>query len=194
MDPSFFATKSELRKWFDKNHNHAKELWVGYYKTSTGKQSITWPESVDEALCYGWIDGVRKSIDGMSYKIRFTPRKTKSIWSAVNILKAEELIKKGLMKPAGLAVYEKREESRSRIYSFEQENIVLDKLSDKVFKSHKTAWKFFQSQPSSYRRAALWWVISSRQDITRQKRLNTLISDSESGRRLKHLTRPVPKK
>jgi uncharacterized protein YdeI (YjbR/CyaY-like superfamily) len=192
MKPTFFANQSELRKWFEKNHDKEQELWVGYYKTVSGKPGITWPQSVDEALCFGWIDGVRKSIDENSYVIRFTHRKPKSIWSAINIKKVEELTKRGLMHPAGIEAFNKRNEEKSRIYSFEQKNIQLDKKYEKQFKQNKKAWQFFQSQPPSYQRPAMWWVMSAKQETTRQKRLDELIKDSEAGQRISRL-RPYPR-
>lgn len=119
MDPLFFKNKNELRKWFDKNHNLLTEQWIGYYKVNSGKESVTWSESVDEALCFGWIDGIRKSIDDKSYKIRFTPRKPSSSWSAVNISKIEKLTQLGLMKPEGISVFNKRKDNKSKLYSYE---------------------------------------------------------------------------
>lgn len=189
MKPVFFSSPFELRKWFEKNHDKEKELWVGYYKTSSGKPSVTWPQSVDEALCFGWIDGIRKSLDADSYVIRFTPRKPGSIWSTNNIKKVEELSKKGLMRPAGIEAFNKRDEKKSKLYSFEQKNIQLDKNFEKLFKQNKKAWKFFQSQPPSYQKPAIWWIISAKQDATKQKRLETLIKDSEEGQRIKLLRR-----
>src|SRR6266542_1696068 len=190
--PTFFANQSELRKWFEKNHDKEQELWVGYYKTVSGKPGITWPQSVDEALCFGWIDGVRKSIDENSYVIRFTHRQPKSIWSAINIKKVEELTKFGLMHPAGIEAFNKRKEEKSRIYSFEQENIQLDKKYEKQFKQNKKAWQFFQSQPPSYQKPAMWWVMSAKQETTRQKKLDELIKDSEARQRISRL-QPYPR-
>ncbi|HEY6978550.1 MAG TPA: YdeI/OmpD-associated family protein [Chitinophagaceae bacterium] len=192
MTPIFFATQRDLRKWFEKNHDKEKELWLGFYKTSSGKPSVTWSESVDQALSFGWIDGVRKSLGKDSYVIRFTQRKPKSIWSAINIKKVEELTKLGLMHPAGIDAFNKRDEKKSRVYSFEQKNVQLDKNFAKQFRENKQAWKFFQSQPPSYQRPAIWWVISAKQEITKQKRLNTLIKDSEAGQRIAQL-RPYPR-
>ncbi len=185
----FFPDQSDLREWFEKNHNKETELSIGYYKVGTGKPSVTWSQSVDEALCFGWIDGIRKSIDENSYTIRFTPRKQKSIWSVVNIAKIQELIKLGLMKPEGIAAFEKRSEERSGIYSFEQKGIQLDKHFEKDFKANEKAWKFFQSQPPSYQKPAIWWVMSAKQQATRLNRFNTLIDDSEAGKRIKQLRR-----
>ena len=182
LSPVFFKTQAAFRKWFIKNHQKANELLVGFYKTGSGKESITWPQSVEEALCFGWIDGVRKSIDKESYCIRFTPRKPGSIWSAVNINKVEELTHKGLMQAAGLAIFEKRMEHRSRVYSHEKEPEVLSKEFEKTFKSNKKAWEFFQSLAVSYRKPALNWVMGAKQESTRVKRLHELIADSEQGK------------
>lgn len=191
MKPNFFKKPEDFRSWLDKNHAKETEILVGYYKKGTGKESITWPESVDEALCYGWIDGIRKSFDEDSYTIRFTPRKPTSIWSAVNIANIERLTKEGRMKPAGIAAHEKRKEHKTAIYSFEQSNkdLVLSKEYEAIFKKNKKAWEFFQNIAPSYTRQAVWWVISAKREETRQKRLNELIADSEAGLRVKHLRR-----
>ena len=185
--PLFFPTPSSFRKWLEKNHDKAKELLVGFYKVNSGKPSMTWSESVDEAICFGWIDGVRKSIDAESYSIRFTPRKPGSIWSAINIQKVEHLSKKGLMHPSGIAAFEKRKDSKSRIYSYEKPPEVLSDDFLKKFKSNEKAWQFFQSMPPSYRRTAVHWVMNAKQENTRLKRLNELINDSEAGRKIKRL-------
>lgn len=190
MRPTFFKTPSDFRKWLENNHDTETELVVGFYKTASGKQSITWPESVDQALCFGWIDGVRRSIDDESYSIRFTPRKRNSIWSAVNIRKVGELKEKGLMTPAGLRAFENRTEEKSGIYSFENKDKGLDETSIKTFKSYKKAWAFFQAQAPSYIRAASWWVISAKKEETRSRRLQQLIEDSAKGKRLDMLSRP----
>ena len=186
----FFATPAEFRAWFEAHHDTAQEVVVGFYKKVSGKPSITWPESVDEALCFGWIDGVRRSLDEISYCIRFTPRKPRSIWSDVNIKRAEELINLGRMQPAGLKAFEQRTEARSRIYAYEQRDTAqLDEAAEQQFRAHTAAWEFFQSQPPSYRRTAIWWVISARQEATRVKRLATLIEDSAHSRTIRPLTR-----
>ena len=190
MKPVFFKTPAEFNKWLKKNHDSAAELLVGFYKTGSGKPSITWPESVDEALCYGWIDGIRRSIDEESYSIRFTPRKAKSTWSNVNINKVAELKKQGRMQAPGLAAFEARTDQRSGIYSFEQKNPELPAAFLKEFRSHKKAWEFFQSQPPSYQKTASWWVISAKQEATRLKRMDILIEDSGNGLRIKQLRRP----
>ena len=177
----FFKTQNDFRKWLEKNHNKSNELWVGYYKKSSGKPSIDWPQSVDEALCYGWIDGIRKSIDGESYKIRFTPRKHGSIWSAVNLKRAKELIELGLMKSAGLEAFNKKDDKKINRYSFERENVKLDIEYEKKFKFNPKSWKFFQTMPPSYKKTTIWWVMSAKQEETRLKRLNILIRCSEAG-------------
>ena len=189
MKPTFFATPSEFRAWLEEHHHKAQELWVGFYKRSSGKPSITWPEAVDEALCHGWIDGVRKGIDDVSYTIRFTPRKPRSTWSAVNVKRAGELASLGLMRPAGLKAFEQRTEEKSGIYAYEQENARLDDAYEQQFRANKKAWDFFQTQAAWYRRTATWWVISPKKEETRQKRLATLIEDSEQGRTIPPLTR-----
>src|SRR6187549_2316020 len=151
MTPTFFANQSDFRKWLQKNHTKETELLVGFYKVGSGKASMTWPQSVDEALCFGWIDGVRKSIDKDSYQIRFTQRKSTSIWSAINIRKIEELTKQGLMLPAGLASFEKRKESKSKIYSYEKDVAELTLGFKTKFKANKKAWNYFQSLAPGYK-------------------------------------------
>lgn len=193
MKPIFFPTQADFRKWLEKNYESAGELWVGYYKKDTGIPSIDWPQSVDEALCFGWIDGIRKSVDEKSYMIRFTPRRHKSNWSAINIKRVGELKKLGLMKPPGLAAFEKREEHRSEIYSFERKAVTLDKKYESEFKKNKKAWTFFSSAPPSYQKPAMWWVMSAKQEETRLKRLTQLIQDSAAGLKIKQLRRPGDK-
>jgi uncharacterized protein YdeI (YjbR/CyaY-like superfamily) len=185
--PLFFPTPSSFRKWLEKNHDKVKELLVGFYKVNSGKPSMTWSESVDEAICFGWIDGVRKSMDAESYSIRFTPRKPGSIWSAINIQKVEHLSKKGLMHPSGIAAFEKRKDNKSRIYSYEKPPQGLSDDFLKKFKLNEKAWQFFQSMAPSYRRTAVHWVMNAKQENTRMKRLDELINDSEAGRKIKIL-------
>jgi uncharacterized protein YdeI (YjbR/CyaY-like superfamily) len=184
MQPRFFKTPSAFRKWLAANYAKSKELWVGFYKRGSGKPSITWPESVDEALCFGWIDGIRKRIDEDSYVIRFTTRKTSSVWSTVNIRNAERLIKEKRMQPAGLKAYELRKEYRSGIYSYEQRSSELEEKYARKLKRNKAAWKFFQAQPPSYRKMMNWYIVSAKQEETRLKRLDKLIEASADGRRL----------
>jgi uncharacterized protein YdeI (YjbR/CyaY-like superfamily) len=180
----FFNSPAAFRKWLEAYHAKAKELWVGFHKKSSGKPSITWPESVDEALCFGWIDGIRKSIDEESYKIRFTPRRQSSIWSAVNIRNAEKLIKEKRMQPAGLKAYGARKEYRSGIYAYEQRSPELVEPYVGKLKRNKAAWKFFQAQPPGYRKVMNWWIVSAKQEATRLKRLEKLIEASEKGQRV----------
>jgi uncharacterized protein YdeI (YjbR/CyaY-like superfamily) len=179
--PTFFAHQSDFRKWLQKNHKKKTELLVGYYKVGSGKPSMTWAQSVDEALCFGWIDGVRKSIDNERYQIRFTQRKPTSIWSAINIKKIEDLQKKGLMRPAGLLIFEKRTEGKSSIYSYEKEEVELTQKFKKQFKTNKKAWDYFKSLAPSYRRLSIHWVMDAKQESTRLKRLHQLIADSAVG-------------
>jgi uncharacterized protein YdeI (YjbR/CyaY-like superfamily) len=183
--PKFFKTPSAFRKWLAANHAKSKELSVGFYKKSSGKPSITWPESVDEALCFGWIDGIRKSIDEESYKIRFTPRKPGRVWSAINIRNVERLIKEQRMQPAGLKAYELRTANRSGIYAYEQRSPELIQPYLGKFKRHKTAWKFFVAQPPGYRKIMNWFIVSAKQEETRLKRLARLIEASANGQRLR---------
>jgi uncharacterized protein YdeI (YjbR/CyaY-like superfamily) len=185
IKPIFFPTQSDLRKWFEKNYKKEKELLAGYYKVSTGKPSITWSQSVDEAICFGWIDGIRRNVDEESYCIRFTPRNPKSNWSAINIKKAEELIKLGIMKPEGLALFNQRTDKNSKVYSYENPAVTLDKSYEKKFRTNKQAWKFFQSTAPSYQKTTTRWVMSAKQEETRLKRLNELISDCAAGKKIK---------
>jgi uncharacterized protein YdeI (YjbR/CyaY-like superfamily) len=189
--PMFFASPVEWRAWLEKHHADKRELWVGFYKRGSGRPSITWPEGVDGALCFGWIDGVRKSIDAISYKIRFTPRKPRSVWSAININRVAELLKSGLMHSAGLAAFENRDDARSAIYAYEQRKTAkLPALFEKKFREHAGAWKFFRSQPPWYQRTSTYWVISAKREETRLKRLATLIDCSAGKRNIPSLNRP----
>lgn len=194
MKPRFFPTAQKFRAWLEKHHAGTSELWVGFYKKDSGRPSITWPESVDEALCVGWIDGLRKSIDAHSYMIRFTPRKPGSIWSAVNTRRAGELLEAGRMRPAGRRAFEGRDPKKTNLYSFEQRQAAeLDRESAKRLEANRVAWKFFQSQPEGYRRTAIFWVMSAKQAETRARRLETLIRDSAAGLRVPPLRRtPAP--
>lgn len=185
MKPYFFENQEEFRQWLEKNHDKETELLVGFYKTKSDKPSITWPESVDQALCYGWIDGVRKSLGEESYTIRFTPRKATSIWSEVNIRKMKELQEKGLMTPAGLAAFEKRKESKSGVYSHERkEEAKLPDVMEREFRANKKAWEYFMNQAPSYRKAVIHLVISAKQEKTRQSRFEKLVIASAEGKRI----------
>jgi len=191
MAPKFFKTPEALRKWFEKNHEKLSEQWVGYYKKKTKKASITWDESVEEALCVGWIDGLRKSIDEEAYMIRFTPRRPNSIWSFKNLKSIERLTKEKRMKPAGIAIFEKRKADKTGIYSFEQNEVVtFPKAYESIFKKHKKAWTFYTGQAPSYQKTAVHWVMSAKQEKTRDKRLNDLIEASKGGLRAKPFRRP----
>jgi len=183
MNPIFFENKQAFHRWLKENHNIAKELLVGYYKVSTGKPSMTWSESVDQALCFGWIDGIRRSIDDESYSIRFTPRKPNSNWSAVNIKKVEELIAAGQMTPAGLRLFEMRKEEKSEVYSYENRIETFPPEVEARFKQNEKAWEFFSKQAPSYRKTAIYWVMSAKQAVTFEKRLAQLIESSEKGKR-----------
>ncbi|HJS29742.1 MAG TPA: YdeI/OmpD-associated family protein [Anaerolineales bacterium] len=189
MEVTFFETPAGFRQWLEENHSAAPELWVGYYKKGSGRPSVTWPESVDEALCFGWIDGIRKSLDETSYTIRFTPRRPGSIWSAVNIRRAQELIDQGRMQPDGLKAYQARRENRSGIYSYEQRQDQLPEVYAQELRKNDAAWEFFQAQPPWYRKAAGWWVVSAKKEETRLRRLDQLIEDSAAGRTVPPLRR-----
>ncbi|MBX3047952.1 MAG: YdeI/OmpD-associated family protein [Anaerolineales bacterium] len=184
MDPIFFASPAEFGDWLWANHAKAREVLVGYYKVGTGKPSLTWEQSVDEALCYGWIDGVRKSLGAESYTIRFTPRKAGSIWSNKNIASAERLISTGRMQPPGLAAYQARRAERSGIYSFEQVETGWGTKLEAEFQAHPTAWEFFNQQPAGYQRTMQHWVTSAKREETQLKRLARLIELSVEGRRV----------
>lgn len=189
--PRCFPTLSAWRAWLEENHAEAQELWVGLYKRDSGRPSITWPEAVDGALCFGWIDGVRKSVDPIRYKIRFTPRKPGSIWSAINVKRATDLSTLGLMHPAGLAAFQKRQAKRSGIYAYEQRKAAeLPPAYEQKFRANKAAWRFFRAQPPWYRRTATYRVISAKREETRSKRLASLIEDSAHQRTIPALTRP----
>ena len=184
MKPKFFRTPAAFRVWLSKNHATTGELLVGFHKKGSGKPSITWPESVDEALCVGWIDGVRRRLDDDNYTIRFTPRRPRSIWSAVNIDRVRALSDDGRMLPSGLTAFAAREENRSGIYAYEQRTESLPEPYAGTLKKSKAAWTFFQAQPPSYRKKLGWWVVSAKQETTRLKRLGQLIEHSALGRRL----------
>ena len=185
MTPNFFATQEEFRKWLQENHKKEIELLVGFYKVDTGKLSMSWSQSVDHALCFGWIDGVRKSIDKESYSIRFTPRKSTSIWSAVNIKKVEELDKEGLMTTEGQKAFSLRTESKSKIYAYEKEPAILDTKFETQFKENKLAWGFFEKQAPSYKKVMIHWIMNAKQEETRLSRLDKTINESQQQRRMK---------
>ena len=187
MQVKIFNSSAEFRKWLEKNHDHVAELWLGFYNRRTDKRSITYREALDEALCFGWIDGVRKSINQTTYKQRFTPRKQKSYWSAVNTRRAAELANLGRMASSGVKAFEQRASDSGR-YSFESRPKKLPRAYEEQFKVNPAAWAFFRTQPPWYQRTSSFWVVSAKQEETRQRRLATLISDSEKGRKLGMLT------
>ncbi len=191
MEPTFFATPKAFRAWLEEHHETERELLVGFHKKGSGRPSITWPQSVDQALCFGWIDGVRRSIDAESYSIRFTPRQARSTWSAVNVKRVGELTAEGLMHLAGLAAFERRTDDRTAIYSHERrKEAKLDPEHERAFRADAGAWAWFQAQPPWYRRAATHWVVSAKREETRLRRLGQLIEDSAAGRTVGPLTRP----
>jgi uncharacterized protein YdeI (YjbR/CyaY-like superfamily) len=183
--PRFFPTPADFRAWLEAHHATAPELSVGFHKKGSGKPSITWPEAVDEALCCGWIDGVRNRIDDDSYRIRFTPRNSKSNWSAINVARVAELTEQGRMRAAGLRAFANRVAAKTGIYAYEQrKQAALDAAAAAQFRANLSAWKFFEAQPAGYRQRMIWWVASAKREETKKKRLATLIEASASGRRL----------
>ena len=195
MKPTFFSSSPDCRAWLEQHHEKHQELWVGFHQRDSGKPSITWPEAVDGALCLGWIDGVRKSLNETSYVIRFTPRRLRSVWSAVNIKRVAELTKLGMMRPAGVQAFERRTGNRSEIYAYEQrKGVKLGGKHEKAFRANKKTWEFFQAQPPWYQRTASWWVISAKKEETRLKRLAQLVEASEHERTILELRRPGGKK
>jgi uncharacterized protein YdeI (YjbR/CyaY-like superfamily) len=183
VKPTFFATPAAFRAWLKKHHKTADELWVGYYRKDCGKASITWQESVDEALCFGWIDGIRKKISDVAFTNRFTPRRPGSNWSAINIAKVEELTKRKRMQAAGLAAFAKRTEAKSGIYSYDRVSVAFAKPFERKFRANKKAWAFFQAQAPYYRKIMTGWVNGAKQEETRLRRLDKLMAACESGRR-----------
>jgi uncharacterized protein YdeI (YjbR/CyaY-like superfamily) len=189
--PRFFRSPAEFRKWLEKNHDRESELLVGFYKKSSGKRGITYEEALDQALCFGWIDGVRRSVDDERSTIRFTPRRQKSNWSLKNIRRVDELTELGRMAPPGIAAFERRDPSDAGTYSFEQANPRFDQRLERRFRRNRGAWRFWEAQPPGYRKAATWWVVSAKREETRLRRLQTLIEDSANGRRLAQVTSPT---
>lgn len=190
MKPLFFASPVQWRRWLATHHARKDEVLVGFYKRSSGRPSITWPESVDEALCCGWIDGIRRNLDAESYTIRFTPRRQGSIWSAVNVRRVAELTKRKRMRAAGLRAFAARIKAKTAIYSFEQRKKArLPPAYAKRFKANAAAWRFFSARPPWYQRTATYWVISAKQEETRLRRLAALIDASAHGRIIGPMTR-----
>jgi len=193
MKPQFFKSAAEFRAWLEENHGRASVLLLGFYRRESGKGGITYPEALDEALRFGWIDGVRKRFDASSYTIRFTPRKPDSIWSAVNTKRVGELMKLGRMHPSGQKAFDTRDRQRAKLYSYERANCQLSADHERQFRANKKAWEFYQAQAPWYRRTSCWWVTSAKRDETRQRRLAKLIADSAAGRRIDMLN-PTGKK
>jgi uncharacterized protein YdeI (YjbR/CyaY-like superfamily) len=184
MKPVYFKTPSELRRWLARNHAKAGELWVGFHRRATGRPSVTWPQVVDECLCFGWIDGLRRGVDDERYVIRLTPRKPRSRWSDVNVRRAHALIAAGRMKPAGRRAFDARDAEDDRAYSYERQNAALSPPYARRLKASPAAWRFYQAQAPWYRRSAAWWVMSAKREDTRERRLATLIADSARGMRV----------
>jgi uncharacterized protein YdeI (YjbR/CyaY-like superfamily) len=190
-EPIYFGSPAEFGAWLERHHERETEVWVGYWKKATGKPSLTWSQAVDEALCHGWIDGVVRGIDDERHIQRFTPRRPTSNWSAVNIAKVEKLRGEGRMRPAGEAAFARRRADRSGVYSFEQRSDPrLEPEQEARFRAAADAWERFTARPPSYRKAAIWWVISAKRPETRERRLTALIEDSAAGRTIKPLTPP----
>ena len=187
-DIKFFESASAFRRWLERHHARERELWVGFFKKHSGKSGITYAEAVDEALCFGWIDGLKQRVDEWSYRQRFTPRQPRSNWSRLNILHVERLTKSSRMTPAGQKVFRERDPARCGIYSFENPPQKLEPAEEKRFKVAKRAWGYFYQQAPSYQRTAIWWVVSAKQSATRSRRLAQLMADSSHGRRLSHLS------
>ena len=184
MKPKFFPTQEDFRKWLEENHEKEAEIIVGFYKVGLGKNYMNWSEAVDQAICFGWIDGIRRKVDEESYSNRFTPRRANSNWSAINIEKVRVLTEKGLMKPAGIAAFEKRKEEKSAIYAYENEAKDFSEEFEKQFKANERAWKFFDSQANWYKKQMISWVMSAKQEATRERRLAKLIGESEKQQRV----------
>jgi uncharacterized protein YdeI (YjbR/CyaY-like superfamily) len=190
MKARYFRSPEAFREWLEAHHDTETEVLVGFYKKHTGKQGMSWSQAVDQALCFGWIDGIGRRVDDERNTIRFTPRKKSSTWSKVNINKVTELERLGLMQPAGRAAFEARSEARTGTYSYENRPQELPPEYLRPFKKERAAWKFFEAQPPSYRRTAIWWIVTAKKEETRQKRLAKLIEDSREGRRLKQFVSP----
>ena len=184
LKPIFFRSALEFRRWLEKHHDTAREIWVGFYKKGSGRGGIAYAEAVDQALCYGWIDGIRKRIDEEGYTNRFSPRTSKSVWSNINIKRAEQLQRLGLMQPPGVKAFETRDPARSGIYSFENRPTTLAPALERRFKANKKAWLFFQAQPPGYRSLIIIMVMSAKQDETKERRLERVMKASEKGLRL----------
>ncbi len=194
-EPIYFESADEFRAWLEEHHEAAIEVWVGQWKKHTGKQGLSWAEAVDEALCFGWIDGLLRRVDDERHMQRFTPRKPSSNWSAINIANVERLRAEGRMRPAGEAAFARRRDDKTAVYSYEQrKNPQLEPHEQAQLEADSEAWEYFSARPPSYRRPAIWWVISAKKPETRARRLATLIADSAAGRMIKPLTLPAQRK
>jgi len=187
----FFEDPAELRAWFEANHETATELWLGYHRKRTGRPTVSWQEVVDQELCFGWIDSVRYSLSDDSSAQRITPRRKRSVWSAINIRRYRELAEQGLVYPKGQSAFEARDEARPSIYSYENRGVVLDSAREARFRARRRAWRFFEGQAPWYRQTASHWVMSAKRDATKDRRLDTLIECSSNGERIPQLRRPV---
>lgn len=190
-EPAFFASPDDFRAWLEEHHADAVELLVGFWKKGSGRPSITWPESVDEALCFGWIDGVRRRIDDERYSIRFTPRKPGSTWSAANVARTEELVAEGRMREPGRDAFAARREAASGIYSYEQGDLAFTPEQEQELRCDPAAWEFFCAQPGSYRKSTTWWILSAKREETRTRRMQTLAEHNAARRRLAQFTSPA---
>ena len=192
--PQFFRTQAEFRRWLERHHASVTELWIGFWKKTSGKAGLSYDEAVEEALCFGWIDGLVRGRDAESFIQRFTPRGPRSTWSAINLRKVEALRKAGRMAPAGLEAHAKRDPKRANLYSFENRHVVLSPAFTKRFKARKDAWTFFEAQPPGYRRIAAFWVMSAKLEETRERRFAQLVADSQKGERIPSLAGVKPAK
>jgi uncharacterized protein YdeI (YjbR/CyaY-like superfamily) len=191
MEAIYFDSAADLRRWLEEHHDRASELLIGFHRKSSGRPRLSYPEAVEEALCFGWIDGITRRVDLGRWAVRFTPRKARSNWSLINTRRAAQLEKEGRMAPAGLRAYEARDRTRSGAYTYEQRFQPFESTQEATFRRNARAWSFFQAQPPSYRRAATLWVISAKREETRQRRLANLIEHSNRGERLPALTSPA---
>jgi uncharacterized protein YdeI (YjbR/CyaY-like superfamily) len=185
MKPTFFKSPSAFRAWLEKHHGASRELWVGFYKKASGKKGLAYPEAVDAALCFGWIDGVKKRVDDDSYMHRFSPRTTGSIWSAINTRRAQELITLGLMAPPGLDVFDRRDRAKTKLYSYENRPAAFDGPLERTFRANAAAWTFFRAQPPGYQKLMTYWVMSAKRDEARLRRLAALVKSSAEGVRIR---------
>ncbi len=185
MTPRFFKSPADFRRWLERHHASQVELWVGFHKKASGKGGISYKDAVDAALCFGWIDGVKKSVDADSYVHRFSPRTLGSYWSAVNTRRMNELVALGLAAAPGLAAFERRDRAKTKQYSFERKAAAFDAALLKRFKAHAAAWRFFGAQPPGYQKLITFWVTSAKQEDTRLRRLETLIKVCSEGKRMR---------